>query len=764
MDRYVIHYDCEDESNLQETFEGSWFALQQYLDSMKQNGCYNIEATCITQESKKCMQEAISCCNTLEDLVDCVMECVYEDCGVEVANPKCYGTSYPKQLQFQFDMWADSSDVVPDVKNCIVRCLQSAGYFDDAPDDTKSIFCVHTDFDDPTHYNVIVQHFSANTVDRLTESAENQEKLVIYGAPGAYKVTPESNYNRQFADSRAITNCSDFESPEEIINYFCKYFKRSSQDFVNRVTESVTNAAAVQSLQNYRATNKYDAEQLYQLSLGLASDLDVSIYDDPEFTSSQMNEIYLGLRHGVNVSTFADPAISADEMHSIRKSLEAKTESRDIVNTKTIQKESQNMENLYNVSFKRNGVYQSNLFKANSEQAIQDWYWENKPDAEVIAIKVATPDDEKPGKPLIDIYEEPVTEETSTGWGPDNFTSFVAAVQERCSEDIQAELVNYDAESDTGSVEFYSGGEFLGEWPINFTEANNDPYIEALAYEVQSAIASNDGIHLYEGATPVAETKDDMQLIIGETVPNDGVALTELILDEVGQPAQDFKHVGNYVFTCVVGGKFYRIYTDPVGKDDENELIKVTDIAQLVADSKDSADAQKDTPIWDWYSKTFPKDYQLKDWKNKTVTFADLDKWDKEGKDFSELLGFDADTVIAERVYKMLDTLIPKTESVKTEATGTRREQLVAELKDKIHHVFVDEPIFGFDEEDADDWWNARSRVESDGRFVVEVRCELSYDGMWRLKEKIDPIVQKYDKDAYFDFEEPGIMSAYLNI
>lgn len=51
-----------------------------------------------------------------------------------------------------------------------------------------------------------------------------------------------------------------------------------------------------------------------------------------------------------------------------------------------------------------------------------------------------------------------------------------------------------------------------------------------------------------------------------------------------------------------------------------------------------------------------------------------------------------------------------------------------------------------------------------DGRTIVEVRAELSYDGMWELAEVLNKIVAKYDKEAYFDMEEPGIMTAYLDI
>lgn len=49
-----------------------------------------------------------------------------------------------------------------------------------------------------------------------------------------------------------------------------------------------------------------------------------------------------------------------------------------------------------------------------------------------------------------------------------------------------------------------------------------------------------------------------------------------------------------------------------------------------------------------------------------------------------------------------------------------------------------------------------------DGWLNCEVRAELSYEGMSDMIEALNPIVQKYDKDAYFDNVTGGIISAYL--
>jgi len=57
----------------------------------------------------------------------------------------------------------------------------------------------------------------------------------------------------------------------------------------------------------------------------------------------------------------------------------------------------------YEVTFERNGVYQSNLAVAENDLNVKNWFNENKKSTRVIAIKEATSDSMKPGKPCITI-------------------------------------------------------------------------------------------------------------------------------------------------------------------------------------------------------------------------------------------------------------------------------------------------------------------------------------------------------------------------
>ena len=71
---------------------------------------------------------------------------------------------------------------------------------------------------------------------------------------------------------------------------------------------------------------------------------------------------------------------------------------------------------------------------------------------------------------------------------------------------------------------------------------------------------------------------------------------------------------------------------------------------------------------------------------------------------------------------------------------------------DLMEYVYVEPKVIPGHYDDGTDWHG------------IEVRAEQSYGGMMELAEKLDPIVRKYDKYAYFDMEDSGIMSAAINL
>lgn len=71
-----------------------------------------------------------------------------------------------------------------------------------------------------------------NTTKNNTKEGKNIMKTVIYKANGIYKTTNETNYNRTIQNAREIQTMYDFESAEEIKEYYIKWFNCKEEDFI----------------------------------------------------------------------------------------------------------------------------------------------------------------------------------------------------------------------------------------------------------------------------------------------------------------------------------------------------------------------------------------------------------------------------------------------------------------------------------------------------------------------------------------------------
>lgn len=98
-------------------------------------------------------------------------------------------------------------------------------------------------------------------------------------------------------------------------------------------------------------------------------------------------------------------------------------------------------------------------------------------------------------------------------------------------------------------------------------------------------------------------------------------------------------------------------------------------------------------------------------------------------------------------------------------------EQMYSNLYDELYKAakkFMMSPKVGFPENEVDEYMvidiNDVDKIHGfDNPMVrVEVRAELDYDSMFELSEQLDKVIMKYDKNAFFDMDEPGIMSAYI--
>lgn len=92
------------------------------------------------------------------------------------------------------------------------------------------------------------------------------------------------------------------------------------------------------------------------------------------------------------------------------------------------------------------------------------------------------------------------------------------------------------------------------------------------------------------------------------------------------------------------------------------------------------------------------------------------------------------------------------------EVTDQLRDDLIQKLVD-----VMSGPNFGFPRNDILDYSRVDIGFDDDeNRIEVEVGAEVSYDGLMQIAQELDPIIQSYDRDAYFDAEDAGLLVAVI--
>ena len=92
--------------------------------------------------------------------------------------------------------------------------------------------------------------------------------------------------------------------------------------------------------------------------------------------------------------------------------------------------------------------------------------------------------------------------------------------------------------------------------------------------------------------------------------------------------------------------------------------------------------------------------------------------------------------------------------------TSNKLIKLKNEILSAVKDVMMS-PNFGFEEDEIDEY-SVVEVTEKDGSIKAEVRAELDYDGLIELCQALNPVVEKYDKNAYFEPFAPGIIDAYI--
>lgn len=103
-----------------------------------------------------------------------------------------------------------------------------------------------------------------------------------------------------------------------------------------------------------------------------------------------------------------------------------------------------------------------------------------------------------------------------------------------------------------------------------------------------------------------------------------------------------------------------------------------------------------------------------------------------------------------------------KNSSVRLQMKEELMDQILSEIKSKLKEIMTSYQ-FGFDDNECEDYSGADIYLDNRGYIVITVYAEVSYKGLVKIMDALNPIVEKYDSDAYFDADTPGRCSAYID-
>lgn len=154
------------------------------------------------------------------------------------------------------------------------------------------------------------------------------------------------------------------------------------------------------------------------------------------------------------------------------------------------------------------------------------------------------------------------------------------------------------------------------------------------------------------------------------------------------------------------------------------------------------------------------KVYKIKDKFLSYVREYEVDKYELIAK-FVDYLTEDE---LYEFALEYCDNFIDDKIDESLGSSGTA-EAISKELKNAAYKLFKT-PKWGFEsDKEIKDYINPIFDASEDpktGDIEVQVRAELEYDNLMDLSEVLNKVVSKYDEDAYFEAEQPGILCAFI--
>lgn len=159
--------------------------------------------------------------------------------------------------------------------------------------------------------------------------------------------------------------------------------------------------------------------------------------------------------------------------------------------------------------------------------------------------------------------------------------------------------------------------------------------------------------------------------------------------------------------------------------------------------------------------------------------YFDADDMDVENSEWCDIIIDEAIDLIAKinkdieprMVYNSTSVAARNKSSITSSADKKIRpidelDDVTDQLRDDLMQKLVDvmsSPNFGFSRNEATDYSRVDIRFDDDeNRIEVEVGAEVDYDGLMQIAQDLDPIIQSYDKAAYFDAEDAGLLIAFI--
>lgn len=242
---YGLHFVCEvnpdllDDSDYLDESKSSIKTESENVTKIPHSKTSGLEEQSLTESDKVMNDLTKSDKESVQNFIDSIAETKYEEDGDSL-------------------LYAYGTKVREEIKQQLITKLKEV-----FPNKTYNVFVtIKTEYSRSRMGQITKSKFtqiSYKVNDKMEENNKGVDKnkpilkenvsipMVIYKDLDGYKVTPKSNYEARIQDARKIQTAKDFDSAQEIIDYYVKYFKSSPEDFT--IVESMVEATGQGNIQ-----------------------------------------------------------------------------------------------------------------------------------------------------------------------------------------------------------------------------------------------------------------------------------------------------------------------------------------------------------------------------------------------------------------------------------------------------------------------------------------------------------------------------------